>query len=263
MRGFLATILAVLCAVVLFWGQTNWNKRNVISGNEENQSSTIIIDNNLQKNDKDKKSTLMEYTENWPSESRSAFKRALDEKRQFKILLLGSPAIGSSPTGWAYITQKGLISAYGDSNLRVEIKTHTTNTMEFTNNNLQNELVETGAELIIFEPFLLTDNGSVKIEDSLEFIEMIIEDVNIANPETVFLLQPPNPIYSPKYYDTQVKALAEFAEDKNLPYLNHWEVWPDPASEEIKNYLDENTNLPNEQGHKIWADFILDYFISK
>ena len=50
-------------------------------------------------------------------------------------------------------------------------------------------------------------------------------------------IQPPHPLYQATYYPVQVEALAQYAEDNDIPYLNHWEAWPDQDSKEIKDYL--------------------------
>jgi hypothetical protein len=45
--------------------------------------------------------------------------------------------------------------------------------------------------------------------------------------------------------------------------LKHWDAWPSIDSEEIKIYLTEDGNFPNENGHKAWAYYLIGYFISK
>lgn len=264
MKAFLTTMLAVLCTVVLIWGNFHWNKQITISsGQTIERIPNIKAKSKEEMDDKEKSKDLIDFTKNWPLESSTAFKKAIEEEKQYKILLVGSSALGENKSGWSDSFRTGLLSTYGDLNLSVEIKEYTETTMDFINNSRQEEIVESNADMILFEPFILTDNGSVKIEDSLQFIKQIMDDVKDEKPETVFVLQPPNPIYSPKYYATQVNELKTFTEENDIPYLDHWSAWPDPSNEDIKNYLEEESKLPNELGHKVWSDFLLNYFISK
>ena len=76
-------------------------------------------------------------------------------------------------------------------------------------------------------------------------------------------LQPANPLFQAKYYPLQVEALKNYADRNNITYLNHWDAWPDTQSEEIKKFLIGEPSTPNETGHKLWADFLVDYFISE
>ena len=79
----------------------------------------------------------------------------------------------------------------------------------------------------------------------------------------VVLIQPPHPLYQATYYPVQVEALEQYAEDNGIPYLNHWEAWPDQDSEEIKDYLSEDASEPSAKGHQVWAEYLIDYFIAK
>lgn len=82
-------------------------------------------------------------------------------------------------------------------------------------------------------------------------------------PDSTFILQPSYPIYLPKYYATQVQALKDYAVANNLTYLDHWTAWPATDNSEIKNYLIEGQNGPNEQGTQVWTQFLVEYFVKK
>ena len=60
-----------------------------------------------------------------------------------------------------------------------------------------------------------------------------------------------------------MEELQQFAEDNDIPYLNHWEAWPDQDSEEIKEYITEDSSQPSVKGHEVWAEYMIDYFIAK
>jgi hypothetical protein len=261
MKALLTTILAVLCAVVLIWGNLHWNKQNIVTGNlkiKQNQhtkSAKEQVDSTVNED-------LIKLTRNWPAQGKEAFKIALEEKRPFKILIIGSEAIGPEEEGWASTAKNKLIEAYGSGNLSVEIIQYTDSSKQFAEE-MVSELTETKADLILLEPFTLTDNAELTIEDSIIYIEEIIDNVISVNPQTVFILQPPNPIFSPRYYATQIEGLREFANTNEIEYLDHWTTWPDTSSEEINRYVDDSSNLPTAEGHQVWSEFILNYFIDK
>jgi hypothetical protein len=261
MKAFFTTILAVLCAFVLIAGNWHWNKQNIVSGNQE-KDRTVYPETSEEKTEADVNDKLIKLTSNWPAQSKESFKMALEEKRPFKILIVGSEAVELDEEGWAFITKNELLEAYGSSNLSVDIIQYTKSTKQFAEE-MVSELSEEKADLILFEPFTLADNAELKIEDSILYIEEIMENVRNDNPDIVFILQPPNPIFSPRYYATQVEGLREFAQTKEIEYLDHWDAWPDTSSEEIKKYVDDSSKLPTAEGHQLWSEFISAYFISE
>lgn len=261
MKAFFTTILAILCAFVLIAGNWHWNKQNIVTGKQE-KNRTVYPETPKEKPETDENDELIKLASNWPDQSKESFKMALEEKRPFKILIVGSEAIGPGEEGWAFTTKNNLLEAYGSSNLSVDIIRYSGSTKQFAED-MVSELAEAKADLILFEPFTLADNAELKIEDSIIYIEEIMENVRNDNPDTVFILQPPNPIFSPRYYATQIEGLREFAQTNEIEYLDHWDVWPDTSSEEIKKYVDDSSKLPTAEGHQLWSEFISDYLIKK
>jgi hypothetical protein len=267
MKAVFTTLLAIACAVILIWGNIHWNQKSVVSGSNDPITSNSnenkpAESKKIEKPVKEEKD-FSTFTQNWPEEARSAFNQALDEKRTFKLLIVGSGAVGEEPTGWAYQVKKEVEIFFGSDVVSVNIKEVSETTLAFIQNDGQDTIAEEQADLILFEPFTLTDNGLVLIEDSLANIQTVIDTSKESNPNTVFILQPPNPIYQPKLYLTQVEALEEYAAENNIAYLDHWEAWPDTQSEEIYEYLEDGIGQPNEEGHKIWGKYVVDYLISK
>ena len=123
--------------------------------------------------------------------------------------------------------------------------------------------MEEQPDLILFEPFILKDNGEVGIDHSLENASAVIASVKESLPQTEVILQPPHPLYKANFYPKQVEELQQFAEDNGITYLNHWEAWPDKNSEEIKEYISEDASQPSAKGHQLWADYLIDYFIAE
>jgi hypothetical protein len=217
------------------------------------QSTSVSVDTN----------NLLIYTKNWPPESQKAFKKSISDHHPFKILFLGSESLGKDPDGWAYLTKQKLAETFGSNNLEIGINEYSQTSQNFVKENKQLEISQSNWDLILFEPFTLNDNGIVKTEDSLKNITTIIEDIKSKSPKTVFILQPPQPLYKATFYPIQVNELKKYAQSHGIVYLDHWTAWPNPSTEEIKNDLTGEHSLPNQNGNRIWSDFVLNYFVSK
>lgn len=267
MKALLTTVLAIGCVVILIWGNIHWNQKSVVSGSNEQADTENVKSTQpmtkIKEKAKVKEKDLTVFTQNWPEEARASFNLALENDRPFKILIVGSSAIGDEPDGWAYQVKKELEEFYGSDIVTVAVNIVNNTTLGYIKENAHLALVEENADMILLEPFTLSDNGNVLIEDSLANIGTIIETIKESNSNTAFILQPPNPIYKPKLYATQVEALEAYAIENNIAYLNHWEAWPDTQTEEIYEYIEDGTGLPNEEGHKLWSQYVIDYLISK
>jgi phosphoribosyl-ATP pyrophosphohydrolase len=255
------TILGVTCLVLLFFGHIHWKdsitKATTTSNITEPSSTEVTVESPTIPDTE----LLLSYANNWPEESKQNLEAAIRENRIFKILIIGSPAIGVEATSWPSLFKQEMENTYGNS-ISIVIKTFEENTEEFIQENKQEDIIKEQADLIIWEPFTLADNGEVVIEKSHENITTIIQELQATKPNTQFILQPPNPIYQPKLYLTQVNTLETFAQANSITYLNHWENWPDPNSDAILEYITED-NAPNEQGHQVWANFLFQTFINK
>lgn len=190
-------------------------------------------------------SVISKYTSTWTEEEIQKLQTAIAENRSYRILLAGSSSLGE-----------------GENVISIDRKVYTETTQDFIDSGKQAEFIDGNYDLIIWEPFTLTDNGEVVIETSQKNILSVINEIKAANNNTSFILQPPNPIFQPSLYMTQVNSLERFAKRNSTTYLNHWNTWPDTDSEELNNYL-TGENTPSELGHKVWADFLIRYFVSK
>lgn len=246
---------------VLLWGNIHWSKKTTVSGNDRVSPAVVVTEKAEEA--ASPSDPLLAFTNNWPEQAAENFKKAMDEKRTYKILLVGSEALGDEQSGWAASTKEQLITAYGKEYMDVEILTFNVNSLGFIEEEGPSKIASTQADMILFEPFTLMDNGQVAIENSLDNIQQMIDGTLEAKPDTVFVLMPPHPIYNAVYYPKQVEALKSYAEENKIPYLDHWDAWPDYQTEEIKEYLTSDNSQPSEQGHEVWSKYVTDYLISK
>ena len=205
---------------------------------------------------------LVSYTRHWPKESVNTFQEHLEAGKPFKIAFLGSNAQGEGKESWPEIVKASLNDTFGD-HIVVSTYSYDLTSNAYINEEKITEVMEEKPNLILFEPFTLKDNGKVGIDDSLENTSAVIASVKESLPQTEVILQPPHPLYNANFYPKQVQELQQFAEENEITYLNHWGAWPDQDSEEIKEYISEDSSEPSAKGHQVWAEYLIDYFIAK
>lgn len=259
MRAFFTTLIGLVCLVLLILGNLHWQKKIEVTGTHSSQQATDSEEGSEAFAQID---PVLDYTTNWSEQEKMNFQTALSENRPYQILIVGSEQMGDGESSWPALFQNEMVATYGENIISIESRTYTETTAEFVESGKQADFITNQSDLIIWEPFILSDNAVVPIEDTLENISSVIHEVKESSPNTTFVLQPPNPLYQPKLYKTQVEELKAFAEAQQIPYLDHWTSWPDPMSEQIREYLNEY-NQPNEEGHRTWADFLLGRFISQ
>jgi lysophospholipase L1-like esterase len=250
MKYFLTAVWAIICIGILAYGHIHWNQQTAVKAVVEPEFIEEATEIDV--------ADYLALAANWPEEAKQQLKLALEEEKPYKILF-----VGSADMEWEKSVTQSFSESFGSDRVITATHTYELSTKDIVTQNKQAELAAEQAQLVVIEPFLLNDNGKLKIDVTLVNISKIIEDIKAANPNTTFILQPSYPIYLPKYYSTQVETLKEYAAANNITYLDHWTAWPATDNQEIKNYLNEDQSAPNEQGYQVWAQFLTDYFINK
>jgi len=179
------------------------------------------------------------------------------EKVQF--LITGSDLLNSGDPGYGERLKVALEEAYGDS-IEVTVNGFDQTIAQFTQDNPIN--VEAGYDVVLFEPFTLRSNGEVEIGDQLDQIETFNDNLKEQVKDVALVINPSNPIHAATIYPSQVETVKTFVQSEKIPYIDHWEDWPDPNSDEIVELLDEDS-APNSSGAEIWAEALIEYFIAK
>lgn len=265
MKAFLTIILTICCVTILILGNIHWGNKTKVDVEKSHKISVQASDAPAGKEslDEDEIAEILSYAANWPEKAITSLEGTLKKGKTYKIIFAGSEALGEGPTSWPAMVQESLVETYGENIFTFRTKTYDKTSTEFLEAGGAEELAKEKADLIVFEPFTLKDNGKVVIETSWENILDVMENVKADKPDTTFILQPPHPIYEATWYQFQVENLEKFAEDAGIPYLNHWEAWPSVETAELNSYLTEERDAPNEKGHEIWADYLIDYFIAE
>lgn len=259
MKAFFTTLLAIVCVAVLILGNAHWDKKTTVRALEEVENKAQQKTNKIEEkqiHSEEEMNQLLSLASNWPQQSQDAFQEALIEGRSFHILFVGSKALESGNVSWPAKLQNVMEEAYGDSIFTFETITSDLTSMEYVNEKGY-ENWNSDADLILLEPFTLSDNGEVTIDDSIINIQTMMK-----NQKATIILQPPHPIYNATFYPLQVEALKEFATDNEITYLDHWTAWPNPSTVEMLGLLDEESNLPNEAGQELWASYLEEYFVN-
>lgn len=258
MKTFSLLLLAIGCAAVLFYGNTYWQERTTSSPpphptKVEDAGATDEVEGNVPK--------YKELTANWPEKAQESYMKDLQTGTPYKLAIVGSPALGEEENGWSRQVKEELENTYGGS-LDVTIYEYDSTSIKFVNGEPADEVLKAGPDLVLLEPFALSDNSNlVGSKDNHESIRIFNRRLKEQNEEAVLILQPTHPIAGATYYPKQIEELKTFAAEQDIPYLDHWTAWPE-EDEALKDYVTESQDEPTEKGHKVWADYLLNYFIA-
>lgn len=256
MKNVLIALIFIICILSIVAGQIHWNQKIDAAGDTAEEEQEAVVEKK-QQTEAEKTATL---TRHLPDSLSEKIASAKAENKTLKIVATGSNATAEGSGTWTSILQKRLDKAYGKGLFQMSVESYGD---DLSINVVQQEkyasVIEQQPDIVLFEPFLLNDNGKVAIANTLESVEIMTDNLKEASEQVVIMLQPPNPIHNAVHYPGQVQALKEFAEEHHFVYLNHWSNWPDYESDEILDYIDENS-LPSKQGHQVWADYIANYF---
>jgi hypothetical protein len=256
MKYIFTAFWAIVCIVVLFYGHSYWSDRTEVKASAEPS-----IEEGPQIETYEDQAKYLNMAKYWPESSKIDFQKALKAKKPFKILFVGSTALGTSEKGWAKNAAAQIVNAYGSEKVEVSILTYDLTTKDFTDGQKQKEIIAENPNLIVMEPLLLNDNGAlIPIQDSLLNLSILMKDVEKENPKTTFILQPSYPIYGTKTYPIQVAELKKYASENAITFLDHWSAWPEA---DLKNNVLTDQNGPTEKGIEIWEKFVEDYLIHK
>jgi hypothetical protein len=261
MKNFIVALLALGCAAILIAGNQHWKEKTAVSAD---QPADHAAPEAVAEEPEASTPELAALTANWPEQAQKQFEKSLAENSPFRILLAGSPALGTEGDGWSGKLKAELDSTFG-GHVEVIINSYDGTSAQFIEEGKLEELVQVKPDLTLLEPFTLMDNGKVMISHSHQHLDEIAAGLLEVNPEHVLILQPPHPLYKASYYPIQVDALKKHAAKREIPYLNHWASWPEQDSKSLNDYLvtKEDSTLPSEQGHLLWAEYLKDYFISE
>ncbi|MCP3739697.1 SGNH/GDSL hydrolase family protein [Rossellomorea sp. BNER] len=263
----LAVLLTIICIGSIVYGYLHWTDK--IGSPTRSVSKVIEADpsDNEKKIDSSTPSPLtleeiQDKVSNLPSSVQGTFISSYKENQPVSILFVGSASMGTSESGWGALLREKLQEVYGQEFVKIELLPYIGTSEDFVSELDSMEVASKPYDIVLFEPFTLTDNGVYLVEENHENIMSVLETFEEVNPDVKLILQPPQPIFGADIYPRQVEDLAKFAEENSIPYVDHWTSWPDGEDEALKEYLDEESN-PNEAGAEVWAEALIGYFVAE
>ncbi|KHD84916.1 hypothetical protein G4D61_08370 [Bacillus ginsengihumi] len=259
MRSFLTLIAIVATIAFLVIGNRHWQEKIDVSHFASSQKAEASTETKKEKTAA-LAAKLMPYTAHWPQQAKNDFQQAIKDQKTYTIAIVGSKAMGTEKQGWASDLKKALLQAYGDQ-VAVTLFPSDVTSKQFISKKLDKKVADAHPNLVLFEPFVLNDNGSVAPKDTHKNLLKAVKTWK----DAVVIIQPSFPIYQASNYPDQVKELKKFAQEQKLPYLDHWKDWPGTNSKDLKKDIEFKNGeqvAPNAKGNKIWFDYLRDYFIA-
>jgi len=263
MKNILVIFVTILSLAAIVVGKIHWDQKIEAKAEVNLQTSTTddepLVEDGEVEIDPIIIEEKMKLTKNLPVDVSKKIEAALNDGHQIDLVIMGSSDTPKED-GWPTLVKEEITNKYGEV-IKVTIKEIDDKTStEILEEDLHKDIVELQPDILLLEPFILYDNGKVRMEHRLENLTDILDDFYEENPDLTVMIQPANPLYNAVHYPREVDELKRYAEKNELVYIDHWEAWPDQQSEKIKDYL--NDSVPNEEGHRLWADYILNTFIS-
>lgn len=278
-RWLVFLIIFISIGAVIFGRFSYQAKLSDIAEAAKEHSSTPILqaeenaasepeENNGTGNNESSEINIAELTEDLDSSVRDLIEDRYAEGEKIEIAAFGSRALTDSESEglipWPELLEVNLNESY--STELFEVTTYSFDrltSLEVYQDSLYEEAAVSHPDLLILEPFMLSNNGNVRIEDSLDITERLIEEFEKENEDIIIFVQPPHPLYNSVFYPQEVEALKDFIEEQGLNYADHWEEWPGIQEEELLTYTDEEHNMPTEAGHELWAEALKKYFVKE
>lgn len=278
-RWLVFLIIFISIGAVIFGRFSYQAKLSDIAEAAKEHSSTPILqaeenaasepeENNGTGNNESSEINIAELTEDLDSSVRDLIEDRYAEGEKIEIAAFGSRALTDSESEglipWPELLEDNLNESY--STELFEVTTYSFDrltSLEVYQDSLYEEAAVSHPDLLILEPFMLSNNGNVRIEDSLDITERLIEEFEKENEDIIIFVQPPHPLYNSVFYPQEVEALKDFIEEQGLNYADHWEEWPGIQEEELLTYTDEEHNMPTEAGHELWAEALKNYFVKE
>jgi len=266
-RTLLAYSIVIICIILLAGSYFQWKAKldSVKASPDEQTSESPRPSSKGSEASKveptmDKK-RLVQLMANQEDRVRAVFKNRLGSGENLQFLIVGSEAMNGGNPGYAERLKVALEESYGDF---VQVSTVPFDgTTDKLIAGLDEELIdlESGYDVILFEPLTLKNNGLIALEDGFQHINEFRTRVQSKVKDAVVVLHPPQPLLRATFYPREVEALRVLAESEEIPYVNHWLSWPDKDSEALVDLLDDQS-MPNDKGATIWANELIKYFIA-
>ncbi|MDV2684340.1 SGNH/GDSL hydrolase family protein [Alkalihalophilus lindianensis] len=259
--------IILLCAIifsslfVLAFSHLTYQDKLQTIATEANQGNSGEITSNTTAQNNDNGPSVVSTTPDSLIDSWS------DQKEEDPVLItfFGSESLTyelNTEASWPNIVTENLQQYLSPALLETTIiDAGADSSLEVLESDVLDDVIASQPDILVFEPFMLNNNGELLINDSLESLENMLSIIESELENTDIIIIPPNPLYKAVNYPTQVEELQQYVEENGYTYVNHWVAWPESEDEVLQEYLEDG--LPNEEGHQLWATYMTDFLTSE
>lgn len=287
MNKYLVAGIVALSVLMIVFGKYQYNQKltNITSSAQELLSDEVEqvseeedIEDETQEsivsNDEDDEREISEVNlqsllEDVPSPLADRIESKLTANEGLTILAFGSQALIDSHdedlVAWPELFMEKINEAYSTDLFTVEtMSVGEMTSLEMIQQDIHQEVAEKDADIFLIEPLIWNDNsGGVAIEQSTEYLSMLISSISAENEQAVSIVHPSQPVYNTYNYPNQIEELRNFSNENNFLYIDHWSDWPDINDEELNEYINEDSpRIPTQKGHELWSDSVLSMFVN-
>lgn len=263
-KGLYVVIFTLICGLLIIFSYLAWQEQldsiarpveRVEASEEPEESPSDSASKDPAEDASEVDASFTASLANMDEEVQAVFESRKAAGEKVQLLILASDLVDMGSPSMSELVEQQLQATYGDD-LEITKQTFNENSITITEQDLIS--FDGGYDVVLFEPFTLKNNGEVDIETEHAHITSIVERFRSEVEDVAIVFTPPNPIYNASYYPVQVDALLTFLNEQGYPVIEHWQNWPDPKDEQIKEYLDENSR-PNTEGAALWAQAVNTY----
>lgn len=266
MKKFVLLLLLIIMAgITIFYGRMEYNKKiqqSVFQAQGEMDRYNEELEERQQQEELERQNYILSLVKNMDQQLSDMFVQAIEKEEFIHVVAMGSAALSAEDDelSWPRLVENAVNERYGTTIIKVDVLSYgRENTFEVVRKGRHLNAAEMNPDIFILEPFIWNDNGNARIVDTLYHVDVIIDAVQSENEDVIVLIQPPNPIYGAGHYINQVNALKDHAKENNLRYIDHWQNWTESTDEALHEFITEES-IPNQEGHEIWSDYIIDFF---
>ncbi|PFE92795.1 EPSX protein [Bacillus thuringiensis] len=260
-KVWIGLAICLLFVITVVYGQLHFREKITRATNEAIQQESEVIH---QEESISVSPNYETYTKNLPDVVKEKVKRAVNSKKLVHLVIVGDQASSTSQDAWPMRVAEQIKKTYGNGVWNITVREwQDESTADLLSNKRFEELVALKADVILFQPPLLTDNNREGNKESLANLDQFLKQVTESSKGTTVIIQPPNPIYNATHYPKAISELQLYAEQHQYIYWNHWQAWPDQNSEAILPYLQNEHGFPSTKGNELWAKYINHYFVGE
>ncbi|WP_226670848.1 hypothetical protein [Metabacillus litoralis] len=260
MKKLFVLVTLIVCGLAIVLGNLHWNQK--ISAQGENTTDVkevkpVKVDGKTEKAPID----VSKLSSNLPKDVQDKIKAAQENKQPLNFVIYGPSELENT---WSELFSNEIKNAYGEGLFNITIMTSSDmTTRELVTSKEYQQINDLKPDILLFEAPMLSDNGDVGfgVDESLDNIQIMTDSWRESNKELSIMVQPSQPLYGATFYPSEVSQLKDYMEKNEYTYLNHWENWPDLNDDGMLEYLDDNK--VNEDGYKLWAEYLVEYFVAE